>query len=601
ALDDKAFEKCTLKENCEPAAFLNGFLALGTATIFTLISLFYLTVSREGRHQLWHYSFRRNVQRILGVAVFASLAFIAVAGAIVLDDIIKDRGGVIAVISFLVAGNGLGALSFSALLSGGALNSQRRAKFAIIIIAFVLIILNITAAHEIAEHFLYGKNEEISPLSLSHIEPGRVIIFSVLAFFIFIGFWANLNYVSLNRMYRDRLMETFMPNLRSIRDQKIGNEATGADRTFLWQMAQRPYHLINTHVVLTSSLQARLRGRTGDSFILSPLYCGSPSTRYAPSRLLGVGDRKKGKGSMTLATATAISGAAFNPRVGPGGWDSVINNPIVFAMLSYFNLRLGCWVANPRWETKRKFAVPTFYNEGLKGVLNASFQEKARMVELTDGGHFENTGLYELVRRRSDVIILSDATADGDFNFKDLGIAIERIRVDHKVDIRFSFSDFDLTHLMPNSQDEEHYDKRYALARRGFAIAEIKYPAINDVDEKTGYLFYVKAVMTRNLPSDLYGYSGAHQEFPYQPISDQMFDESQFEAYRELGFQIADKMRKEFQSPIASLLSGKAKDALATRLCRKSSPTPSSPATCFDKYKTSMRTERGLGDRLETP
>ena len=510
----------------------------------------------------WHYRFRRFSQKFLGGCLLLVTIFILIAFAMSLEPLI-DRWAtdtpLPVLLGGLIAGNGLGVLNFRSLLTGGQKKQQQRAKYIIICIAIFLLIGNLAAAYELAERLNEWLWDE-----LPDEWPNWVIVaFSGIAGFIAAGFWANLNFVSLNRMYRDRLMETFMPEPEAFERGAGGGPAGRADQALLWRMKQRPYHIVNTHVVLTSSTTSKVRNRTGDNFVLSPLFCGSRATKYVLTRYFGAKwDTLTGAGGMTLATATAVSGAAFNPRVGPGGWDSPINNPIVYAMLSYYNLRLGCWVSNP---ARSKNSHPTFYQEGIKGVLNVGFHEKASMVELTDGGHFENTGLYELIQRRTDLIILSDATADRSFNFKDVGIAIERARADLGVEIRFSDSDWDLTHVMPNSQEGTHYDERYELAERGFAIASIEYPEVDEsplysdvvgakdearvkqkaAGRKPGFLIYLKGVMTRRMPVDLYGYKGAHEGFPYQPITDQMFDESQFEAYRALGYHIASAMVDE--------------------------------------------------------
>ena len=559
---------------CESGALMTAALLALFAVLLVLLNLAFLFCSRIARRWKHHYRFRRVNQRSIGLLLALMIAMAALWLAESFRAILQFWGvnDVISLIVAVLSGNAVGAFSFRSLLTGGAKNKQNRAKIVIVVVATILLVLNLAAAHEIAKYLLqdFAQNR----LAFSLAKPWPWLIMGITVISIAAGLWTNLNYVSLNRMYRDRLMETFMPDLRTVHAKTVDDKATKADSSFLFEMKQRPYHLVNAHVVLTSSKRSPERERTGDNFILSPLYCGSCATGYARTKDFGIRGGRDGKGGMTLATAMAISGAAFNPRVGPGGWDTPINNPIISSMLSYYNLRLGCWVVNPRKDDRDKERWPHFYREGVKGLLNLSVQENAAMVELTDGGHFENTGLYELLRRRTDVIVLSDATADGDFNFKDLGIAIERARADLGVDIRFRNSDWDLTHLMPGSSKKKHYDKRYGLARRGFAVATIKYPDLRTRAERReesetkkcggatagGYcingpcLFYIKAVMTRKLPGDLYGYRGAFDEFPYQPISDQMFDESQFDAYRELGYQHAKSMRKELGCTIKEYL-----------------------------------------------
>ncbi len=134
------------------------------------------------------------------------------------------------------------------------------------------------------------------------------------------------------------------------------------------------------------------------------------------------------------------------------------------------------------------------------------------------------------------LIIVSDAGADPDFQFGDLANAIERVRVDFGANIKFDDPAFNLEHVLPKSE-KGLMARKYKLAKRGFAIASIEYH-----DGSNGRLIYLKTTLTKDLPADIYGYKKANSLFPDQPTSDQFFDESQFEAYRELGYQLTKKM-----------------------------------------------------------
>ena len=181
-------------------------------------------------------------------------------------------------------------------------------------------------------------------------------------------------------------------------------------------------------------------------------------------------------------------------------------------------------------------------NDQARGVHT----EHARFVELTDGGHFENLGIYELVRRRVKLIIVADAGCDPTFGFADLGNAIERCRVDFGVSIRFEDEAYDLRHLAPLPSDNPLL-KVFPLARRGVALARIRYPGANDAAApEMGYLVYINTTLTERLPADIYAYKQADPSFPDQTTNDQFFDEAQFEAYRELGYSLFENFIDEF-------------------------------------------------------
>ena len=388
-----------------------------------------------------------------------------------------------------------------------------------------------------------------------------------LAVIIAIGLLANINYVAPHRMYRDRLMEMFLPNRAMVARGKWGLAST-ANTTTLAQLAAippqfsqtgypGPYHLINCNLIQVDAKQAKYRGRGGDSFILSPLFCGSDATGWCASSVFN-------GGTMTLATAMAISGAAVNPHAGPAGRGPT-RKWLVSFLMSFLNLRLGYWARNPARENDdsaekqsqpakkrkkylQKMLRPNYLWPGLTaGLFGQGYSEKAEFIELSDGGHFENLGLYELIRRRVRTIIVTDAGADPQFNFSDLSNAVEKARVDFGVDIDFYQSKKPISDLLPGSADElSLYRDKYCLAKSGYAIAKIKYPPrAGEQRQMIGYLYYIKSTLTGGLPEDIYGYKSHNPSFPDQSTSDQFFDERQFEAYRELGYHLTKKMLKE--------------------------------------------------------
>ena len=357
------------------------------------------------------------------------------------------------------------------------------------------------------------------------------------------GFIINVNFFGIGRMYRDRLMETFLPNPSAIASGKW-ELATDADDGKLSEMcadssAGRPYHLINCNVVLVNSRTASYRGRGGDSFTLAPLYSGSDSIGWHPTD--GFSSNR-----MTLPTAMAISGAAANPHTGVGGSGPTRNRFVSFLM-SFMGVRLGFWARNPIAPRFRRFIAtmaPNLWYPGLvQGLLGQRYRESAGFIELTDGGHFENLGLYELFRRQVDVVICSDAGADADFGFGDLANAIERARVDFGTKVTFH-EDYGLDALLPGSAEkagdkDKVFVEKFGLAKRAFAVADISY------GEKNGRLIYLKTALTKNLSEDIYGFKSRNPTFPDQSTIDQFFDEVQLESYRQLGFELCGQMLVE--------------------------------------------------------
>ncbi len=442
----------------------------------------------------------------------------------------------------------------------------------------------------LAYHFA-GLLQSVSPL-----QPGWWMALGVL--FVFFLRAPNLNYLSIHRYYRDRLMETFTPDLPDAIhvNGPVPGAAKSADSTPLHEMLNEanlgpwaPYPIINTNIVLVSSDIPKFRGRGGDNFILTPKFCGSNATGWCETR-------HSPYDNMTLPTAIAISGAAVHSNVSGGG-NGLTRTPWLSFLMGFFNIRLGYWADNPtpKWqrlcriaqaeqwqfETNETCDYPATHvllslwngmfqiwcrlvssiKMALQGLLSISLlattskpnalypgifemflrknlDENSRMVQLSDGGHFENLGLYELVRRKLKLIVVCDGSADPRYGFEDLANAIEKVRADFGALVLFDSADMET--LTPKSVLEtgENAGKKVTYADRGYLIGRVLYK--DHKEEAT--LIYLTTAFFKDVSADLYAYRKAHDEFPDEPTMDQFFDEQQFEAYRELGYQAAYRL-----------------------------------------------------------
>ena len=359
------------------------------------------------------------------------------------------------------------------------------------------------------------------------------------------GWMVNLNRLGPHHVWRNRLMEAFMPDNIAVNENKW-QPAKIADNALMEEMCMekyncKPYHIINTNIILTRSEKVEYSGRGGDNFIISPLYCGSDATGWRKTRDF----QKTNSRGITLATAMATSAAALNPDAGVSG-EGVTRNAVISILLSMLNLRLGYWTVNPK--SKRSLGPPNFFTPGISSeIFRGGMTEESRNIQLSDGGHYENLALYEMIRRKLDLIIVSDGGADPNFNFDDLANCIEKVRVDFGVKINFP-EEYGIHNILPKTAIETEANKnfieKYAIAERGYAIGDIYYDGDDDSSKKPGTLIYLKLAMINDLPTDLFSYKGLHSDFPHQSTSDQFFDEKQFEAYRELGYRVAKQMLK---------------------------------------------------------
>ena len=152
------------------------------------------------------------------------------------------------------------------------------------------------------------------------------------------------------------------------------------------------YLLINTTLNLVAGGELAWRDRKGEAFVLTPLYCGSKGVGYAKVT-------KETLETLTLGRAITISGAAVDPNM------SFYQSSALTAFLTIFNARLGYWMQNPLFKGW-KAESPSF-DHRLIVELFGQTDNKGKFVHLSDGGHFENLGVYELIRRRCRYIVVA--------------------------------------------------------------------------------------------------------------------------------------------------------------------------------------------------
>jgi hypothetical protein len=232
------------------------------------------------------------------------------------------------------------------------------------------------------------------------------------------------------------------------------------------------------------------------------------------------------KETLGLASAITASAAAFNSNM--GSLSMTLGAGVTF-LCTALNLRLGLWLPHP---LSARFGAPTiapgslFFKE-MFGVTKCGLRPMAAnptpvapYVHLSDGAHFENLALYELVRRHCRYIIVSDCGADPEVTFDDFGNAVRRIREDFGVEI-----EIDLSPLIPNVE---------RISKQHVAVGTISYDPRGD-GKDNAVLLYLKPALTGDEPCDITQYRTRNEEFPHESTGDQFYDEAQWESYRRLG------------------------------------------------------------------
>lgn len=366
-------------------------------------------------------------------------------------------------------------------------------------------------------------------------------ILAALATFVFwiAGTILDPNEYSLHGFYRDRLVRSYLgaSNADTPAPDSVWNIRTDdlplADTLTSVEAAQcgAPFHIVNTSVNLFGSKDLRVQQRHCDSFVLTPLCCGSWATNYAPTPQ-----------RLYLGTALAISGAAVSSNAG-----LATHGAAIAALMTFFNMRLGYWFGNPRFVVKKPRKRPPFAPTYLFAEGFSATNEDQAFVNLSDGGHFDNLGLYELVRRRCRYIIVVDAECDPTYSFSSLAQAIRMVRIDFDVSIQI---DVEALAPLPGTR----------FARGHWTLGKIIYKDPNKDDnvpfpdrglrkdgEIEGQLLYIKSSFLAedkndHISADVIEYAKRHARFPHDTTADQFFTEQQFESYRKLAECIATKM-----------------------------------------------------------
>ena len=356
---------------------------------------------------------------------------------------------------------------------------------------------------------------EVAAYSTIEREPVAMLVLFVIGTVIFV-FALDINFTGPHRHYRKKLAEAYLiqPE-RPDADQPFRSDVTfkvsegvGKDRA--------PYHLVNCALNVPASKDSRMQGRLTDFFLFSPRFSGSPLIGYRETE-----QWEKADPHLDLGTAMAISGAAVAPQMGLG------TQRYLSVLLSLLNVRLSYWLRNPMNDANLLGSPPGLYCL-LREMLGLA-DEKGSFINLSDGGHIENLGVYELLRRRCKYIVAIDGEQDQGMTFHGLATLQRLAAIDLGVTIDINLDDLRLD------------DRK--MSRSHFAFCRIRYP--NDTRDgpvSYGYLLYLKLSLTGNEGEFLRRYRLDEPSFPHHSTADQFFTEAQFEAYRSLGEHVGDRM-----------------------------------------------------------
>jgi hypothetical protein len=354
--------------------------------------------------------------------------------------------------------------------------------------------------------------------------------------FVVIVLLFEANAYSLHQFYKDRLSKAFLFKPADVSPTEP--EALLNFKLSKIEANNSPYHILNAALNVQGSKEANRRGRNADFFTFTRDFVGSDLTHFAATEenqhTLGMEDIDP---RLDLGSAMAISGAAISANMGS---DTVRWLSPTLALL---NIRLGYWLRNPRdlgsggSVLRLREILYRLYGKFylLLEMFNVLDEERA-FIFLSDGGHIENLGIYQLLKRGCRLIIAVDAEADPNIACASL-LKLERYaRIDLGVRIILPWEEIRDCYR----ETSDAIDPRTpveAPRRRGphCAIGRILYE-----DGSYGILLYFKSSLSGDEKDYVLDYKKRNADFPHENTSDQFFTEEQFEVYRALGYHVVE-------------------------------------------------------------
>lgn len=457
-----------------------------------------------------------------GVLLVRVVAHGAVARSFGLGDIHAASGLLGAVGGGAFVASFLGALS--AFVARRRMLLLKAAAFAAgptFILALVLVVADYSAAH---------------PASLA----GELLWMGSAVLLAMFAFAPDLNTWSMHGFYRDRLTQAFYP-VRNDAGEAVectdelawtalapgearrfpvdDREAELQGRVCESRQSVTPGRIPQLVVCAAANVTARGStppGRRAVPFVFTATDVGVPREEV-PLKGENSGQRLT---ELTVGESVAMSGAAVSPLMGKKTISAVR------LLMTMFNVRLGVWLPNPhakeigRMERLTSKPRPWMLSREALGQARAD----ARWLYVTDGGHFDNLGVIELLRRGCTTIFCLDGGGDPAGSLRALGEAVALARSELQVDI-----DIDPRPVAS--------DPKTRRAEKPYVIGSFRYRVDHEGKEsrETGTIIYCRCAVTDDAPADVLEVAKRSRRFPFHSTMDQLFDDEQFESYRALG------------------------------------------------------------------
>ncbi len=357
-------------------------------------------------------------------------------------------------------------------------------------------------------------------------------------------FWFFLDQtaMSLHPFYRRRLASAFAVRRASAGGVSVAMPYEDSEETPLSTYGATRTGFPHVTFAASANLTGQDRtppGRRSVSYAFGSTYVGGPQVGWVRTDYLEAIVSNALAHDLTVESAIAVSGAAFASAMGA-------QTRFYELFLALTNARLGAWLPNPYFVALKHAHAEDWTVPGLPHIRRLTYFAReifgihpstSRLLLCTDGGHYDNLGLVELLRRGCTSVYCFDASGSSRPLADTLSGAMTLAREELGIKIVF-WKPYDLvvggaTPLNPvgplaalNSQ----------LASNPVIVGEIHYPETTGGTKPPGVLIFAQTDLAGDMPYEILEFRQDDPGFPNDGTADQWFDASRFDSYQQLGY-----------------------------------------------------------------
>lgn len=416
-----------------------------------------------------------------------------------------------------------------------------RAAMILLVQALLLVLVPATA---VAAFIVGWKNQPwAAPLATTPVQAAAVVVVVLFTLYVVFGDHA----LSPHAKYR-ALLERAFSFVRQERTEEVAWQALGPQQAFrvIRRPISPPLSELNRQDIplflICASVNITEQGVAAAGSYARPII-------FSPYRIYISGD--PGGGMLTkdyervigrprwpmphsfdgtLMSYVALTGAAVSPSMGR------FSKYWLRQVMTILNLRLGAWIPNPAWAGMppegTQATLQRWLNRAPGPLLwwrefRGRHYISSKYIYVSDGGHYENLGIVELIRLGCHEIWSFDASNDDRGTWRSLAESLNLAASELGCTIEGDFSAFE------SAPEDE--DPRRRLIRDTHTSVTIT-GVIGGAQAWSCVLHVVKLGMSAQTNPVVTELAARYPKFPYDSTVNQIYSAERFDLYRQLGF-----------------------------------------------------------------